>query len=89
MVGMIMTGIFATKSVNGAGADGLLNGNTAFFLTQLKALLIVGAYSFIVSLGIFKVISLMLPLRVSQEEEEIGLDATQHDEKYGRNPHKI
>jgi Amt family ammonium transporter len=42
-----------------------------------------------VSLLIFKVISLMLPLRVSQEEEEIGLDASQHDEKYGRNPHKI
>ena len=89
MVGMIMTGIFATKSVNGAGADGLLYGNTEFFMTQLKALLIVVGYSFIVSLGIFKVISLMLPLRVSQEEEEIGLDTTQHDEKYGRNPHKI
>ena len=89
MVGMIMTGIFATKSVNGAGADGLLYGNTNFFMTQLKALFIVVGYSFIVSLGIFKVISLMLPLRVSQEEEEIGLDTTQHDEKYGRNPHKI
>jgi Amt family ammonium transporter len=89
MVGMIMTGIFATKSVNGAGADGLLYGNTDFFMTQLKALFIVVGYSFIVSLGIFKVISLMLPLRVSQEEEEIGLDTTQHDEKYGRNPHKI
>ena len=89
MVGMIMTGIFATKSVNAAGADGLLYGNTDFFMTQLKALFIVVGYSFIVSLGIFKVISLMLPLRVSQEEEEIGLDTTQHDEKYGRNPHKI
>ena len=89
MVGMIMTGIFATKSVNGTGADGLLYGNTDFFMTQLKALFIVVGYSFIVSLGIFKVISLMLPLRVSQEEEEIGLDTTQHDEKYGRNPHKI
>lgn len=89
MVGMLMTGIFATKSVNAAGADGLLYGNTDFFMTQLKALFIVVGYSFIVSLGIFKVISLMLPLRVSQEEEEIGLDTTQHDEKYGRNPHKI
>lgn len=89
MVGMIMTGIFATKSVNGAGADGLLYGNTVFFMIQLKALFIVVAHSFIVSLGIFKVISLMLPLRVSQEEEEIGLDTTQHNEKYGRNPHKI
>ncbi|MFZ9208067.1 MAG: ammonium transporter [Sediminibacterium sp.] len=78
MVGMLMTGIFATKSVNGAGADGLLYGNTAFFMTQLKALFIVVAYSFTISLGIFKVISLMLPLRVSQEEEEIGLDAYTH-----------
>ena len=89
MVGMLMTGIFATKSVNAAGADGLLYGNITFFLTQLKALLIVVGYSFLVSLLIFKLISLMLPLRVSQEEEEIGLDSTQHDEKYGRNPHKI
>lgn len=89
MVGMIMTGVFATKTVNGAGAEGLLYGNTEFFMTQLKALVIVVAYSFLVSLVIFKVISLMLPLRVSQEEEEIGLDATQHDEKYGRSPHKI
>ena len=89
MVGMLMTGIFATKTVNGAGAEGLLYGNTVFFMTQVKALFIVVAYSFLVSLIIFKVISLMLPLRVSQEEEEIGLDATQHDEKYGRNPNKI
>jgi Amt family ammonium transporter len=89
MVGMLMTGVFATKTVNGAGAEGLLYGNTEFFITQVKALVIVVAYSFLVSLLIFKAISLMLPLRVSQEEEEIGLDATQHDEKYGRNPQKI
>jgi Amt family ammonium transporter len=89
MVGMLMTGVFATKTVNGAGAEGLLYGNTDFFITQVKALVIVVAYSFLVSLLIFKAISLMLPLRVSQEEEEIGLDATQHDEKYGRNPQKI
>jgi Amt family ammonium transporter len=89
MVGMLMTGVFATKTVNVAGAEGLLYGNTEFFITQVKALVIVVAYSFLVSLLIFKAISLMLPLRVSQEEEEIGLDATQHDEKYGRNPQKI
>ncbi len=82
MVGMLLTGVFATKSVNTAGVDGLLYGNTGFFLTQLKALVIVVVFSFTMSLGIFKVISLMLPLRVSSEEEELGLDATQHDEKY-------
>ncbi len=86
MVGMLMTGIFATKSVNSAGADGLFYGNAAFFLTQLKALVIVVVYSFVVSYGIFKFIGLILPLRVTEEEEELGLDASQHNEKYGRMP---
>ncbi len=82
MVGMVMTGIFATTTVNSAGANGLLYGNGAFLLTQLKALVIVVSYSFIVSYGIFKFINFILPLRVSSEEEELGLDASQHDEKY-------
>ncbi|HOA38058.1 MAG TPA: ammonium transporter [Flavihumibacter sp.] len=82
MVGMLMTGLFATKAINGAGADGLFYGNPAFFLTQLKALAIVVAYSFTVSYGIFKFINFVLPLRVSSEDEEIGLDASQHNEKY-------
>ncbi|MEO7531944.1 MAG: ammonium transporter [Sediminibacterium sp.] len=86
MVGMLMTGIFATKSVNSAGADGLFYGNASFFFIQIKALLIVVTYSFVVSYGIFKFINFILPLRVSSEEEELGLDASQHDEKYGRTP---
>jgi Amt family ammonium transporter len=86
MVGMIMTGIFATKTVNSAGNDGLLYGNFAFLLTQLKALVVVVGYSFVMSLAIFKFIDLILPLRVSEEEEEMGLDYTQHAEKYGRAP---
>jgi Amt family ammonium transporter len=86
MVGILMTGIFATKSVNSAGADGLLYGGTTFFFTQVKALLIVVGYSFAVSFLIFKFINFILPLRVSTEEEELGLDATQHNEKYGRAP---
>jgi len=86
MVGMIMTGIFATKNVNGGGNDGLLYGNPTFFFIQLKALAIVVAYSFIVSLLIFKFIDIILPLRVSIEDETVGLDASQHNEKYGRRP---
>lgn len=82
MVGMLLTGIFATKTVNSAGADGLFYGNAAFFFTQLKALGIVVIYSFVVSFGIFKFINFILPLRVSSEEELLGLDATQHNEKY-------
>src|SRR5919112_5654049 len=60
IVGMLMTGIFATKAVNSAGADGLLYGNAAFLFTQFKALAIVVAYSFSVSFVIFKFINFIL-----------------------------
>jgi Amt family ammonium transporter len=82
MVGMLMTGIFASKAVNGAGNDGLFYGNPEFFFTQVKALAIVVAFSFTASFIIFKFINFILPLRVTEEEEELGLDATQHNEKY-------
>ena len=82
MVGMFLPGVFGTKAVNSAGADGLLYGNVEFLITQFKGLGIAVAYSFIVSLIIFKVINLIQPMRVSSEEEELGLDETQHNEKY-------
>jgi ammonium transporter, Amt family len=82
MVGMLLTGIFATTTVNAAGSNGLFYGNATFFLTQVKALGIVVTYSFVVSYGIFKFINFVLPLRVTSEEELLGLDASQHDEKY-------
>jgi len=82
MVGMIMTGIFATKTINAFGNDGLFYGNVAFFFTQLKGLAIVVTYSFSVSYGIFKFINWVMPMRVSEADEEMGLDASQHDEKY-------
>ena len=82
MVGMLMTGIFASKNINSGGNDGLFYGNYTFFFTQVKALAIVVAYSFTVSYGIFKLINLIMPMRVSKAEEELGLDASQHDEKY-------
>lgn len=88
IVGMILTGVFATKAVNGAGNDGLFYGNVEFFITQLKAMGIAVLYSFVVSFLIFKFINIIQPLRVSEEEEELGLDQTQHAEKYGRNPQK-
>ena len=79
---MLLTGVFATKTVNAAGADGLFYGNPAFFITQLKGAVIVIAFSFVVSFIIFKFINLIQPIRVSEEEEEMGLDASQHNENY-------
>lgn len=82
MVGMLLTGVFATTTVNSGGADGLIYGNWGFFFTQVKAMAIVVAYSVAMSYVIFKIVNLIQPLRVAPEEEELGLDATQHDEKY-------
>jgi Amt family ammonium transporter len=84
IVGMLMTGIFATKAVNSVGADGAFYGNAAFLWTQIKAIGIVVAYSFVVSYVIFKFINFVLPLRVSSEDELLGLDSTQHNEKYSQ-----
>lgn len=84
IVGMLLTGVFATKTVNSAGVDGLFYGNPTFFITQLKGVLIVGLFSFVMSFLIFKVINLIQPIRVTSEEEEEGLDASQHNEKYSQ-----
>ncbi|MNX55123.1 Ammonia channel precursor [compost metagenome] len=84
IVGMLLTGVFATKTVNSAGVDGLLYGNPAFFLTQLKGVVIVVIFSFVMSFVIFKLINLVQPIRVTSEEEEEGLDASQHNEKYSQ-----
>lgn len=84
MAGMLLTGVFANQLVHGIkdGPQGLFYGNPSFFFTQLKAMAIVAVYSFGVSFVIFKFINFVLPLRVTSEEEELGLDATQHNEKY-------
>jgi Amt family ammonium transporter len=81
MVGMLMTGIFATKAVNSAGADGLAYGETSLFVKHLIALVAVSAFAFIGSFILLKVTDLISPLRVTAEEELAGLDVSQHDEE--------
>lgn len=90
MVGMLLTGVFANQLAHGikdasgaaAGPQGWFYGNFEFFWIQFKAMAIVVAYSFTVSFLIFKFINFILPLRVTEEEEELGLDESQHNEKY-------
>ena len=75
--GMLMTGVFGSKT---GKLHLVFDGQ---FLIQLKGMATWRlVYSFIVSFIIFKVINLILPMRVTQEEEAEGLDASQHDEKY-------
>jgi Amt family ammonium transporter len=82
MVGVVMTGIFATKLINGAGNDGLFFGNATFFWIQIKTLFIAVGYSFFLSYIIFKLVNFIEPIRVTSEEEELGLDESQHSENY-------
>ena len=82
IVGMLLTGVLATKTVNPAGADGLLYGNPEFFFTQVKGMLIAVVFSFVMSYIVFKIVNLVQPIRVSEEDEAEGLDASQHNEKY-------
>ena len=78
--GALATGLWATKAVNPAGADGLFYGNPGLFLVQLKAALITVAYSLVVSFVLLKLVDLVLGLRASEQEERIGLDLTDHRE---------
>jgi len=78
--GALATGLFATKAVNSAGADGLFYGNPGLFFIQLKAVLVTVVYSFVVSYVLLKIIDFTMGLRVTEQEEQIGLDLTQHRE---------
>ncbi len=81
--GAIATGIFASTALT-AGAGGLLNGNIKQVGIQLLATVVVWGFAFIMTLGIGKVIDLTMGLRVSETEESIGLDISQHGESaYG------
>jgi Amt family ammonium transporter len=78
--GALATGLWASKTVNPAGNDGLFYGNPGLFLIQLKAVAVTIVYSFIISWVLLKIVDAVMGLRVSEDEERIGLDLTQHRE---------
>jgi Amt family ammonium transporter len=81
MVGMIMTGVFASKGVNSAIVDqGLFFGESKLFVNHLIALVVVSVFAFAMSFVLLKITDLILPLRVSDSDEKTGLDKSQHDE---------
>jgi Amt family ammonium transporter len=81
MVGMLMTGIFATSGVNSLVVDqGLAFGETKLFINHVIALVGVSVFAFAGSFLLLKITDLILPLRVSEQDEKAGLDVSQHDE---------
>jgi Amt family ammonium transporter len=78
--GALATGLFASKAINAAGADGAFFGNPPLFLIQLLSVAVAIVYAFSVTWIILKVLDWTMGLRVQHEEEVQGLDLSQHGE---------
>jgi len=78
--GALATGLWATKAVNPAGANGLFYGNPVQFVIQFKAVIVTAAYSFVMTFVILKALNALMGVRASEQDERIGLDLTQHRE---------
>ena len=76
IVGTIMTGIFVYEAESGLT-------HWESFLNHVLAIVIVCVYTFVVTYILYWVTNKMIPMRVSEESERIGLDMSQHDEHYG------
>jgi Amt family ammonium transporter len=82
MWGALATGIFATSAVSGIPyAEGIMEGEWQRFTDALIGIVAIGGYSFIVTFIILKVLDVTMGIRVSEEDEELGLDVTQHGER--------
>ncbi|MCI0814304.1 MAG: ammonium transporter, partial [Chloroflexi bacterium] len=77
--GGIATGLFASATVG--GVDGLFRGETGLMADQIAAIAVVAVYSFTVTMLILKALDVTLGIRVSEEDEQRGLDITQHGER--------
>jgi Amt family ammonium transporter len=80
MLGALLVGVFSSKALNASGADGLLAGDPSLLGKQALGLLAAGAYTVVLTLGILMLINRLFGLRVSEDDEREGLDATQHGE---------
>lgn len=79
--GAIATGLFASKEVNPAGADGLFFGNPELVFTQLIGVGATVAFAAIMTFIIIKVIGAFMQVRADETDEEVGLDITEHGER--------
>ena len=79
-LGSVAVGLWATQTANPAGVNGLFYGHAIQLWIQFKACLIVAVYSFVVSWLLFKLVDHIIGLRVTHDEESIGLDLSQHRE---------
>jgi Amt family ammonium transporter len=79
--GVLATGIFASTAINAAGPNGALFGNPQLLGLEAFAIVVVSAFAFFGSYFLLKIIDFITPLRTTAEEEEQGLDTSQHGEE--------
>jgi Amt family ammonium transporter len=79
--GALATGLFASKAINAAGNDGLFFGNPGQLWVQFVAVVVTWVFAFAGTLIILYILKVIMGLRVSEEEEQMGLDLSQHEEK--------
>jgi ammonium transporter, Amt family len=79
--GTIAIGLLATTSVNAAGGNGWFNGNSALFWSQLKCAAFAVVYCGVVTWVVCFVTNMIIPMRLAQEDETLGLDLSQHHER--------
>ena len=80
-IGIIMLGIFSTTAVNSTGANGLMLGGVSFFLKETIAVLGASIYAFVFSYGMLVIINTITPVKVSEIDEEAGMDQALHGEE--------
>ena len=80
ILGTLATGLFASKAINAAGANGLFSGNPKQLLIQLIGVLVAVGYTFTVTFVLYKLVDVFFGIRVKEKEELMGLDLTQHRE---------
>ncbi|RME97352.1 MAG: ammonium transporter [Chloroflexi bacterium] len=79
--GALATGLFATTTINPAGADGLFYGNPMQFVIQLVSVVITVAFAGGITFVLTKILQSTVGLSVSEVEEDIGLDISAHGER--------
>jgi Amt family ammonium transporter len=83
IVGMLLTGVFASQTINPANTtgNGLLFGETKLFMIQNSAMIGVSVFAFVGTWLLLRFTNWITPLRVTEAEEELGLDQSQHAER--------
>jgi Amt family ammonium transporter len=81
VLGILATSFFASKAINSACADGLVFGNPAQFETQAVTVIAGALFSFVGTFVVLKLVDGMAGWRFSGEDEALGLDLSQHNER--------